>query len=87
MHVLAWPYKHLHLDGKAFQERVEYAQLLNDASEIPMKMDEWHARQLNQDEKGIVLSLPQNRPPVAVPVVELFLNETLPFHSACADFV
>lgn len=74
VHILAWPYKHLHLDGKAFQERVEYAQLLNDASEVPMKMDEWHAKQLDLKDRGIILTLPQNRPSVAVPVVELFLK-------------
>lgn len=32
MHVFAWQLKHLHLDR--FKGRVEYAQLLNDASEI-----------------------------------------------------
>ena len=33
VHVFAWPFQHLHLDG--FAGKVEYAQLLNDASEIP----------------------------------------------------
>ena len=32
VHVFAWPYRHLHLDGMA--DRVAYAQLLNDASEV-----------------------------------------------------
>src|SRR5207244_1112345 len=34
LHVFAWPFRHLHLDGLA--GRVAYAQLLNDASEIRM---------------------------------------------------
>ncbi|MBM4080683.1 MAG: alpha-L-fucosidase, partial [Planctomycetes bacterium] len=28
VHVLAWPYKHLYLDGEAYTQRIEYAQLL-----------------------------------------------------------
>ena len=33
VHLFAWPFKHLHLTGRSFVEQVEYAQLLNDASE------------------------------------------------------
>ena len=33
LHVFAWPFEHLHLDS--FQGKVDYAQLLNDASEVP----------------------------------------------------
>ncbi|MEX0744999.1 MAG: hypothetical protein WD118_05310, partial [Phycisphaeraceae bacterium] len=73
VHILAWPYKHLHLDGKAFTERVEYAQLLHDASEVTLGLDEWHAGQLGVTE-SVTLNLPQTRPNVAVPVVELFLK-------------
>ncbi len=72
VHIFAWPYKHLHLDGLA--GRVEYAQLLHDASELPMKMDDWHAQQIGQSPKTLTLTLPQTRPNVAVPVVELYLN-------------
>ena len=32
LHVYAWPFQHLFLDG--LRGRIEYAQLLNDASEI-----------------------------------------------------
>jgi len=74
VHVLSWPYKHLHLTGKAFADRVEYAQLLHDASEVPMKMDSWHARQLVIGEDVLTLTLPQTEPNVAIPVVELFLK-------------
>ena len=34
VHIFAWPYRHLHLDGMA--GRVAYAQLLNDASEVKL---------------------------------------------------
>jgi hypothetical protein len=32
LRLFAWPFRHVHLQGMA--ERVEYAQLLNDASEV-----------------------------------------------------
>lgn len=62
-HVLAWPFRHLRLPGLA--GRVEYAQLLHDASEVRM------------DQPGdgtLTLELPTVAPPVAVPVIELFLR-------------
>ena len=34
IHLYAWPFKHLHLKGQAWADRIEYVQLLNDASEI-----------------------------------------------------
>ena len=56
--------------------RVEYAQLLNDGSEVrtvdfagPAPMG-WSG----PEESTLVLDLPVQRPPVAVPVVELFLK-------------
>jgi alpha-L-fucosidase len=77
VHVFAWPFRHLHLDGYA--GRVEYAQLLNDASEIPMI--EQHEDTENTmtievpGKKGTVtLELPVRKPDVAVPVIELFLK-------------
>ena len=74
VHVLAWPYKHLHLYGNAYAERVEYAQLLNDASEIRTGLDSWHADQIGQTRDTLVLNLPAQKPNVAVPVIELFLK-------------
>jgi alpha-L-fucosidase len=56
VHVLAWPYKHLHLIGKAYVERVEYAQLLNDASEIRTGLDSWHATQIGEASDTPVLN-------------------------------
>ena len=73
VHVLAWPYKHLHLDGLA--DRVEYAQLLNDASELKLGLDNWHASQAGGSaSRALSINLPQTRPDVAVPVIELFLK-------------
>ena len=65
VHVFAWPFKHLHMDGMA--GKVEYAQLLHDASEIRMQEDQ---------ETGLVtLNLPIQKPNVTVPVVEIFLKK------------
>ena len=72
VHILAWPYKHLHLDG--FAGKVEYAQLLHDASEVSLGMDEWHGGQIGASKDTLSLTLPQTQPAVTVPVVELFLK-------------
>lgn len=77
VHILAWPYKHLHLDGAGFVDRVEYAQLLNDASEVPIKgIEAWQQERSGDagDVPSIAITLPQSKPDVAVPVVELFLK-------------
>jgi len=71
VHVLAWPYKHLRLPGMA--GRVAYAQLLDDASEIPMKgLQAWQGGE--HDGEHLALTLPQRRPEVTVPVIELFVK-------------
>ena len=72
VHAFAWPYKHLYLDGLA--GKVEYAQLLNDASEVQLGMDEWHSKQIGVPSNTLVLNLPLVKPNVAVPVIELFLK-------------
>ena len=75
MHVFAWPFKHLHLDG--FAGKVEYAQLLNDASEIGLNATDWTAGQAKRGRRR------QGHPHapaahaasrVTVPVIELFLK-------------
>ena len=65
VHVFTWPFRHLHIEGMA--GKVEYAQLLNDASEIRM--------QESQDTGTLTLLLPIQKPDVTVPVVELFLKK------------
>lgn len=71
VHLLAWPYKHLHLEGMA--GRVAYAQFLHDASEIQLGLDAWHSRHIDADDHTLTLNLPQHEPNVRVPVIELFL--------------
>jgi alpha-L-fucosidase len=77
VHIFVWPLKHLHLDGLA--GRVAYAQLLNDASEIKMRViDPNQVGETTTPAGGradtLTLELPVQRPDVAVPVVELFLS-------------
>jgi alpha-L-fucosidase len=73
VHIFAWPYKQLSLDG--FAGRVEYAQLLNDASEVFLREPTAQQMEMGGAAAGAVtLDLPVERPPVAIPVVELFLK-------------
>jgi len=72
VHIFAWPYKHLHLDG--FAGKVEYAQLLNDASEVQMEPSPSSGQPPPTEKATLTLQLPLVKPNVAVPVVELFLK-------------
>ncbi len=66
----------MHLDGLA--DRLVYAQLLNDGSEIKMRALDPEAQAQNTSMTGtagtVTLELPVQKPDVAVPVVELFLR-------------
>jgi alpha-L-fucosidase len=62
LHLFAWPFRHVHLDGLA--GKVAYAHLLNDASEIRMQ----------EKDETLTLTLPVQQPAVVVPVIELFLK-------------
>jgi len=76
LHLFAWPYRHVHLDGLA--GRVAYAQLLNDGSEIKrLELDPEQAPQnttMRGSRGALTLELPVQKPNVAVPVIELFLK-------------
>jgi alpha-L-fucosidase len=72
VHCFAWPYGHLHIDGLG--DKVAYAQLLNDGSEIRTGIDEWHASHIGVTGSTLTLRMPQLRPNVTVPVIELFLK-------------
>jgi len=76
LHILAWPYKHIHLDG--FAGKVAHAQLLNDASEVKRTEIDPNRQAQNTEQKGVAgaltLELPTQKPNVIVPVVELFLK-------------
>ena len=76
LHLFAWPFQHVHLPGLA--GKIDYAQLLNDASEVglislPPGSEAGTIHQGGQPEGTLTLQLPVQRPDVAVPVVELFL--------------
>ena len=74
VHVLAWPFKHLYLPGLA--GRVEYAQLLNDGSEVAMRgIEKWQQERAGAtDPTALVLELPVQKPDVTVPVIELYMK-------------
>lgn len=76
LHLFAWPFGHVHLDGLA--DRIAYAQSLNDASEIRFRTIDPDQQAQNTTMGGtrgaLTLDLPIEPPPVAVPVIELFLK-------------
>ncbi len=72
VHAFAWPFKALHLDNMG--DRVEYAQLLNDASELTYGLDKWQNADSHLGKNTLSIRLPAQKPPVAVPVIELFLK-------------
>lgn len=73
VHVFAWPFRHLHLDGMA--GKVRYAQLLNDASEVRFARPAPHHSSLEAiAEDTLILQLPVQQPDTPVPVIELFLE-------------
>lgn len=82
VHLLEWPIGLLTLDGLG--DKVRYAQLLNDASEVPFR-DASNPRDLGymgflpgdrKDGGGgeVVLRLPAIKPAVEVPVIEIILK-------------
>lgn len=77
LHLFAWPMQHVHLPGMA--GKVRYAQLLHDASEINRTVADPNQAAQNMTMGGqpagtLTLHLPIQRPDVAVPVIELFLD-------------
>ena len=76
VHLLSYPFKRLSMKGLA--ERIEYAQFLNDASEIRYTVQH---ETVSGDVGGLLsgkdmvfFSLPVVRPSVTVPVIEIFLK-------------
>jgi alpha-L-fucosidase len=75
LHLFEWPFRHVHLEG--LKDRVAYAQLLNDGSEIQRYTPPKSAANTTPAGLGddlLTLVLPVQRPDVAVPVIELFLK-------------
>jgi len=78
LHLFDWPFGHVHLPGLA--QRVAYAQLLSDASEILMRTIDPSQPAQNTTMGGIgadvlTLDLPVQKPDETVPVIELFLKD------------
>lgn len=76
LHIFSWPFRHIHLEG--LSGKIEYVQMLNDASEVQFKEydpNEQLTYISTRIKPGTVtLELPIQRPDVAVPVVEIFLK-------------
>jgi alpha-L-fucosidase len=73
VHVFAWPFVELHLEG--FSGKIDYAQLLNDASEVQIQeRPEWQAKFGDVSDGVTTIRLPVQKPDVTVPVIELFLK-------------
>ncbi|WP_413451927.1 alpha-L-fucosidase [Georgenia phoenicis] len=77
VHLLTWPFGHVHLPGLA--GRVRHAQLLHDGSEVRrVEIDPdqraWNTTPGGQPPGTLTLLLPAVRPDVIHPVVEVFLE-------------
>lgn len=72
VHVYAWPFKVLLLDGLG--GKVSYARFLHDGSEVVINASDWELRQLHVSDTTLVLSLPVKKPDVIVPVIELTIK-------------
>lgn len=72
IHLLDYPMKNFLLKG--YGDKVKYAQLLHDASEIEMGKPHGYGMREESGEKDINLLLPVNKPDVEIPVIELFLK-------------
>ena len=74
IHLCEYPYKFLELPGYA--GKVDYAQLLNDGSELKMTENEVQhfSEGRSKSDDLLVIELPEVKPPVIVPVIELFLK-------------
>ena len=75
--MFAWPFRQIHLEG--VKDRIEYAQLLNDASEV--KIRDYRAGMVHGSlgeevpEKTVTLIVPVRQPDFEVPVIEIFLKD------------
>jgi alpha-L-fucosidase len=77
LHILSWPFRHIHLEDLG--GKVEYAQLLNDASEVHLIEHDPNRKAyltgMGTTPGAVILDLPIQKPDVAVPVIELFLKD------------
>jgi alpha-L-fucosidase len=79
LHLLAWPYRRIILKGPGWHRHLRHAQLLSDGSEIPLYRPEGEVPDfptVAPTRAGTVeLTLPVHRPSVALPVIEMILND------------
>src|SRR5699024_1451019 len=78
LHLLHWPFGHVHLPDMA--GKVNFARFLHDGSEVRRSEIDPDQQAMNTIPGGqppgtLTLNLPTAQPPVAVPVIELFLTE------------
>jgi len=76
LHVFAWPFRNIFSPGLS-PERVEYAQFLHDASEVlfkPVAEASWNGLGRHLKKDICAFQVPIVKPPVDVPVIELFLK-------------
>ena len=74
LHILEWPVKVLPI---TFSDKVEYAQLLHDASEVQIKQPRSVSGTIRTDVPASLM-LPVKKPDVEIPVVEMFLRDLRP---------
>jgi alpha-L-fucosidase len=77
LHLMSWPYAHVHLPGLA--GKVRHVQFLHDGAEVRTAVFRpgaaaVHTKQGGQPEGTLTLKLPVARPGDAVPVIEIFLT-------------
>jgi len=64
--MFSYPFGGFFMDGKEICDRIEYAQFLNDASEVRYT--------INENDKTVSFNIPVIKPNVTVPVIEVFLK-------------
>ena len=73
IHLLHWPVQQFYVDG--WLDRIEYAQLLHDASEVKWgPLPSWQQGHEALGAESTILHLPVDKPNVTVPVIEVFLK-------------
>lgn len=72
VHIFAWPFKHLYLNGLG--DKVAYARFMHDGSEVNTRVTAWYAEHIQAGSETLILELPVKKPDVVVPVVELTLK-------------
>ena len=60
---------------ECLKDKIKYAQFLHDASEVQITEQYGHWGKGEMDSNDVNLRLPVNKPPVEIPVIEVFLKE------------